>query len=91
MLRHSLNKRETAYAFVGTASNTQLYWYLRQLGTKLYFAVGAEGLVAFNVLINLITSSTNTLTLYFPSLVICIKPVVALNAYINAKHHAIDG
>jgi hypothetical protein len=91
MLRHILNERETAYAFIGIASNTQLYYYLRHLGTNLHFAVGAGGLIAFDVLIDLMTSPTDTLTPYFPSLVICIKPVVAPNTYVNAKDCAIDG
>jgi hypothetical protein len=91
MLRHSLDKRETPCVVVGTTSNTQLYYYLLHLGTNFFLAVRAEGLVALNVLVDLMTSPTNTLTPYFPLQVVCVKPVVAPDTYSNARDCAIDG
>jgi hypothetical protein len=89
-LKYSLNNLETTYIVIETISNTQLYYYLLYLGTNLYIAVRIEGLIAFNVLIDLITSPTNTLILYFLLLVICVKPIITLNVYVNARECAID-
>ena len=43
------------------------------------------------MLIDLITSPTNTLTLYFLPLVIYIKPIITPDAYVNARDCAIHG